>query len=154
MPLLFGTDGGISDRDVTPHNLRTDAVETSQLILEVILRYKSPLPKDAQDRSDEGTLKFFGFIYRAVKNSEPVRLVLPAFPFKSPNSNIKVLGTLPDKAEDVALAHLNGLCAAIEDLYPPGAILTIVSDGLVYNGMLDGSLLLFMTNFVRFARRT
>lgn len=137
MPLLFGTDGGTSDRDVTPHNLQTDAVKTSQLVLEVILRYKSPLPKDAQDRSDEGTLKFFGIIYRAVKNNEPVRLVLPAFPFKSPNNSFKVLGTLPDKAEDIALAHLNGICAAIKDSYPPGATLTIVSDGLVYNGMLD-----------------
>ncbi|KAF9697143.1 hypothetical protein EKO04_005067 [Ascochyta lentis] len=111
-------------------------METSQHILDVILRYKSPLPKDAPDRSDEGALKFLGLIYRAVKNSEPVRMVLPAFPFKSPNSSVKVLGALPDKAEDVALAHLNGLCAAIEDMYPPGAILTIVSDGLVYNDLL------------------
>lgn len=62
-------------------------------------------------------------------------MALPAFPFKSPNGDVKVLGVLPDKAEDVALAHLNGLCAAIGDIYPPGAILTIVSDGLVYNGL-------------------
>ena len=110
-------------------------MDTSQRILDVILRYKSPHPKDAPDRSDEGALKFLSLIYRAVKNMEPVRLVLPAFPFKSPNSSVKVLGNLPDKAEDIALAHLNGLCAAIGDIYPPGSVLTIVSDGLVYNGM-------------------
>ncbi|KAF2997565.1 hypothetical protein E8E13_001424 [Curvularia kusanoi] len=136
MPLLFGTDLGTPGGDGIPNNVRTDAMKTSQHILDVILRYKSPLPKDAQDRSDEGALKFFGLIYRAVKNNEAVRLVLPAFPFKSPNTSVKVLGALPDKAEDIALAHLNGLCAAIEDVYPLGAILTIVSDGLVYNDLL------------------
>lgn len=130
MPLLFGTRAD----DLVPKCLRSEATDTSQRILDIILRYKSSLPRDAPDRSDEGALKFLGLIYRAVKTNEPVRMVLPAFPFKSPNSKVKVLGTLPDKAEDVALAHLNGLCAAIGDVYSPGAILTIVSDGLVYNG--------------------
>ncbi|KAI2601828.1 Pyoverdine/dityrosine biosynthesis protein-domain-containing protein [Hypoxylon sp. NC1633] len=63
-------------------------------------------------------------------------MCLPAFPFKSPNTSTKVLGRLPDKAEEFALAHLNGLCAAIGDIYAPGARLMIVSDGLVYNDLL------------------
>ena len=41
---------------------------------------------------------------------------------------------LPDRAEDLALSHLNSLCASIERIYAPGANLTIISDGLVYNG--------------------
>ncbi|PVH97869.1 Clavaminate synthase-like protein, partial [Periconia macrospinosa] len=61
-------------------------------------------------------------------------MVLPAFPFKSPNSTTKVLGNTPDKAEETALAHLNGLCSAIGEVYSPGACLVVVSDGLVYNG--------------------
>lgn len=134
MPLLFGANNSPLREDVTPH-VQPDTMETAQRVLDVVLRYKSPTPKDAPDRSDEGAFKFLGLIYRAVKNNEPIRMVLPAFPFKSPNNSVKVLGTLPDKAEDIALAHMNGLCAAIEDIYPPGAILTIVSDGLVYNGM-------------------
>ncbi len=64
-------------------------------------------------------------------------MCLPAFPFKSPNTSTKVLGRLPDKAEEFALAHLNGLCAAIGDVYPPGAKLMIISDGLVYNGTVS-----------------
>ncbi|KAF3036172.1 hypothetical protein E8E12_004274 [Didymella heteroderae] len=139
MPLLSGADTPPFAEDSLPKHLRTGAMDTAQRILEVILRYRSALPKDAKDRSDEGALKFLGLIFRAVKNSEPVRMVLPAFPFKSPNSDVKVLGTLPDKAEDMALAHLNGLCAAIEDIYSPGAILTLVSDGLVYNDLLGVS---------------
>ncbi|RYF46496.1 MAG: hypothetical protein EOO38_14010 [Cytophagaceae bacterium] len=134
MPLSFNADSHPFVDESPSKHLLINAVETSQRILEIISRYKSPLPKNAPDRSDEGALKFLGLIYRAVKNNEPVRMALPAFPFKSPNGTVKVLGTLPDKAEDVSLAHLNGLCAAIEDIYPTGAILTIISDGLVYNG--------------------
>lgn len=136
MPLLFDTTESPFVQENSLHHSQKDALDTSQRILDVILRYKSPSPREAPDRSDEGALKFLGSIYRAVKKSETVRMVLPAFPFKSPNSEVKVLGTLPDKAEDLALAHLDGLCAAIEDIYPPGAILTIISDGLVYNGLL------------------
>ncbi|KAL6704707.1 hypothetical protein ACN47E_007989 [Coniothyrium glycines] len=111
-------------------------LSVSQKILETIFRYRSPLPNGLVDRSDEGALRFLSIIYNAVKAQKPVRMVLPAFPFKSPNTDDKVLGTLPDRAEIVALAHLNGLCAAIEDVYAPGAILVIVSDGIVYNDLL------------------
>lgn len=67
--------------------------------------------------------------------NKPVPMCLPAFPFKSPNSKSKVLGKLPDKGEEMALAHLNGICLAVKDIYPPGARLVIISDGLVYNGI-------------------
>ncbi|PSN62950.1 Clavaminate synthase-like protein [Corynespora cassiicola Philippines] len=116
--------------------MKSDAVVTSKRILDIIFKYRCPPPRDVLDRSDEGALTFLGMIYRAVKLSQPVRMVLPAFPFKSPNNEVKVLGRTPDKAEDVALAHLNGMCAAIEQIYPPGARLVIVSDGLVYNDLL------------------
>lgn len=46
------------------------------------------------------------------------------------------MGRLPDKGEEFALAHLNGLCLAVKDVYEPGARLTIISDGLVYNDLL------------------
>ncbi|CAN9197990.1 unnamed protein product, partial [Alternaria alternata] len=116
--------------------LHAEVMEMSQRILDTIFRYRSPLPKNASDRSDEGAIKFLGQIYRFVKMNKAIRMAMPAFPFKSPNSAVKVLGTMPDKAEDVALAHLNGLCSAIKDIYPPGAVLVIVSDGLVYNDLL------------------
>ncbi|KAJ3525004.1 hypothetical protein NM208_g11827 [Fusarium decemcellulare] len=75
-------------------------------------------------------------IYSHVKENKPIRMCIPAFPFKSPNTDVKVLGRLPDKAEEFALARLNGLCAGIQDIYPPGAKLVIVSDGIVYNDLL------------------
>ena len=57
----------------------------------------------------------------------------------------KVLGTLPDLGEELALMHLNGLCESIADIYEHGAELVITSDGLVYNGNTE----LFFTPEIR-----
>ncbi|KAI5918483.1 putative pyoverdine/dityrosine biosynthesis protein [Camillea tinctor] len=115
--------------------LDTGHLGTSSRILTILKRYrlKSKFPSSECKEAD---LKFLAQIYGRVVASEPILMCLPAFPFKSPNATSKVLGRLPDKAEEFALAHLNGLCAAIRDIYPPGARLTIVSDGLVYNDLL------------------
>ncbi|KAG6354455.1 hypothetical protein INS49_004472 [Diaporthe citri] len=117
-----------------PAKLDEQALETASNILGVISRYRlshKPTPK-----SDEGDLKFLAQIYSKVRAGRLINMCLPAFPFKSPNSITKVLGYLPDKAEEVALAHLNGLCDAIKNIYSPGSELTIISDGLVYNDLL------------------
>ena len=64
-----------------------------------------------------------------------VEACLPAFPFKSTNKVYKVLGTLPDKAEELALERLNSICVRVKEIYIPGARITIISDGITYNGM-------------------
>ncbi|OJD35577.1 pyoverdine dityrosine biosynthesis protein [Diplodia corticola] len=111
--------------------------QVSEDILTVIESYRlkaSPFdPKTIPQARDT----FLPIILKAVEKRTPVSLTLPAFPFKSPNTEDKVLGTLPDKAEEVALKHLQGLCENIKDTYPPGAELTIVSDGIVYSDLLD-----------------
>lgn len=78
--------------------------------------------------------KFAPVVESQIESHEAVRLILPAFPSKSVNRIDKVLGPLPDMGEELALAHLNGLCNNISDIYEPGATVTILSDGLVYNG--------------------
>ncbi|KAK6956125.1 hypothetical protein Daesc_001396 [Daldinia eschscholtzii] len=98
--------------DIKPSHL-----ETASRILNVILRYK--LAGGALlDKSHDG-VNFLAQIYPKVVAGQAILMCLPAFPFKSPNRSTKVLGHLPDKAEEFALAHLNGLCAAIGDIYPP-----------------------------------
>jgi hypothetical protein len=74
-------------------------------------------------------------VRKAVRDGQPLNLILPAFPFKSPNNIDKVLGLLPDLGEEIALARLEGLCADLERKFCKTK-LSIVSDGLVYNGML------------------
>ncbi|KAL6402957.1 hypothetical protein AUP68_12287 [Ilyonectria robusta] len=118
-----------------PVALDASALQTSSKILQIIDRYRM-VSSPSIDRADESALKFIALTYTHVKAGRAVPMCLPAFPFKSPNSVGKVLGNLPDKAEEFALARLNGLCQAIGDVYPPGAKLTIISDGLVYNDLL------------------
>ena len=72
-----------------------------------------------------------------VERKEPIRMLLPGFPFKSPNQKDKVLGVLPDLGEELALKHLDGLCEKIKAIYGHGAECHITSDGLVYNGELE-----------------
>ncbi|OTA98115.1 hypothetical protein M426DRAFT_17741 [Hypoxylon sp. CI-4A] len=109
-------------------------LETASRILSIISRYK--LAKDTLLAKSNDGVNFLAQIYSRVAANEPLLMCLPAFPFKSPNTSTKVLGRLPDKAEEFGLAHLNGLCASIGDIYAPGASLMIVSDGLVYNDLL------------------
>ena len=67
-----------------------------------------------------------------VARDQPVHFILPAFPAKSPNLS-KVLGALPDLGERISLRNLNELCAQIGRIYPPGARITICSDGRVFS---------------------
>ncbi|KAK8044137.1 hypothetical protein PG993_004161 [Apiospora rasikravindrae] len=127
---------------VTEHGhhdkLTAASTEADSRILAIIERYRL-LRLGHPDISPESNARFLEQIAASVSNGQPIRMCLPAFPFKSPNSVTKVLGRLPDKAEEFALAHLHGMCAAIQDIYSPGAKLTIISDGLVYNDLLGVS---------------
>ncbi|KAK7931137.1 hypothetical protein PG985_001849 [Apiospora marii] len=112
--------------------------ETASKILTIIERYRLLRPGQP-DISSESNAKFLEQIAVSVSKGQEIRMCLPAFPSKSPNTATKVLGRLPDKAEEFALAHLHGMCAAIQSIYEPGAKLTIISDGLVYNDLLGVS---------------
>ncbi|KAJ5302226.1 hypothetical protein PENANT_c008G04629 [Penicillium antarcticum] len=74
-----------------------------------------------------------------VSNSNEINFVVPAYPFKSPNHEDKVLGPDPDVGERLSLEHLNSLGARITQIYPGGAQITIVSDGCCYNDLLGVS---------------
>ncbi|WP_158886937.1 L-tyrosine/L-tryptophan isonitrile synthase family protein [Amycolatopsis anabasis] len=72
---------------------------------------------------------------KAIAAREPIVFTLPAFPCKSPNPD-KVLGHLPDLGERLSLRFLDGLCARIERVYPPGARMLICSDGHVFADLI------------------
>lgn len=125
-----------------------DDLALASRILTIINRYKLPARSGVVEKA---SVKFLNQTASQISSSEPIRMCLPAFPFKSPNASSKVLGVLPDKAEEFALAHLNGLCAAIAHIYKPGARLMIISDGLVYNGACacSGPFILDRTDYDR-----
>lgn len=114
----------------------TEVSETANRILDVILEYSLNKFDSTAELHNAGRPKFLAVISRFVRSKQKVVMCLPAFPFKSANKVEKVLGTLPDKAEELALGRLNTMCATIGQFYEPGAELTIISDGLVYNGSL------------------
>jgi hypothetical protein len=106
-------------------------------ILQVIESYG--VNYEQSDRTWEGFSSFIPIVTKQVANKEPVRMILPAFPFKSPNSKDKVIGVAPDLGEEFALAHINGLCENIAAKYEHGAEVHIASDGIVYNGKIINS---------------
>ncbi len=71
-------------------------------------------------------------IKQAVTKNMPVHFILPAFPAKSPNTKTKVIGTLPDMAEEQALKYLHRICEEVETIYAHGAKVTICADGRVF----------------------
>lgn len=108
--------------------------DTSNKILKIIYEHALNKFDDSKERLAAGTVNFLTSIDRFVQAGERVETCLPAFPFKSANKVYKVLGSLPDKAEELALQRLNHMCARIKDVYKPGARVTIISDGITYNG--------------------
>ncbi len=62
----------------------------------------------------------------------PIPFVFPGFPAKSPNHETKTLGPFPDLGEELALARLNGFIKEVEAAYPPGAEVTVLSDGRIF----------------------
>jgi pyoverdine/dityrosine biosynthesis protein Dit1 len=108
--------------------------ETSRLVRDIFLQYALNKFQYSEDRLEHSHNAFLSVIGRYVSKGERVQACLPAFPFKSANKVYKVLGSLPDKAEELALERLNSLCQRVQEIYAPGAEIVIVSDGITYNG--------------------
>jgi L-tyrosine isonitrile synthase len=49
---------------------------------------------------------------------------------------MKVLGSLPDMAERIAISFLEECCRRIQAIYPPGARITICSDGRIFSDLV------------------
>lgn len=130
--MTHGTEVMGSTTGMTSMPFKTPSPTTLK-ILEILEKYRLH-SSGRQSKPLNLVEKFIDQIERSIAQHEPVSMVLPAFPFKSANKSTKVLGTLPDKGEEVALKHLNSLCDEISKAYKHGARLYIVSDGLVYNG--------------------
>lgn len=74
-------------------------------------------------------------IISAIEKKNPITFVLPAFPGKSPNPE-KVLGPLPDLAEQLSLQFLGSLCQKIKQIYSPGVKIILCSDGRVFSDIV------------------
>ncbi|KAI9147743.1 pyoverdine/dityrosine biosynthesis family protein [Paramyrothecium foliicola] len=123
-------------REKDHSKIESERLEMSEKILEIIYQFRLTKGPNSLEKAREGAPKFIADIYNFVKDNKTIRMCLPAFPFKSANKVVKVLGTTPDYAEEIALSRLNSLCSEISEIYEPGATIIIISDGLVYNDLL------------------
>lgn len=106
-------------------------------IVEIIASYRISGPNDRYEELLKP--RMLDTVRSFVAKQEPINMVLPAYPFKSPNHNSKVLGSDPDVGERMSLQHLNSIGACIQQVYPSGGYVTVVSDGACYNDLLGVS---------------
>jgi pyoverdine/dityrosine biosynthesis protein Dit1/AcrR family transcriptional regulator len=115
--------------------------ELSIKILQQLFRHRrleSNAGSCAEDPCEQCLALHLPKVRRFVGAGEPIHFLLPAFPAKSPSPK-KVLGRLPDMAEELALGFLEQVCNEIKELYPPGARITICSDGRVFSDLVGVS---------------
>ncbi|QKX57701.1 uncharacterized protein TRUGW13939_04819 [Talaromyces rugulosus] len=77
----------------------------------------------------EGRLKFKEHVEHWICVNEPIRFVIPSYPFKSENPD-KVTGSLPDMSEYIGLFRLHALTLDIQQVYNLGAEVTVASDDI------------------------
>lgn len=83
-----------------------------------------------------GKSLFVDRVKAQIAKGEAIRLILPAFPWKSVNKVDKVTGVLPDLGEELALHRLNQMCEDIRTAYTPGGQVCIATDGLVFDDVV------------------
>ncbi|KAM0272547.1 hypothetical protein ACHAQH_008683 [Verticillium albo-atrum] len=136
MEAIQTSDGAVPAADMPFADQDPHVRDISRLILDIVFEHALNKFDNSQDLLEKREVNFLSVIARFVATQQPVKTCLPAFPFKSANKVYKVLGTLPDKAEELALERLNSMCTRIQKVYPPGAEVTIISDGITYNDLL------------------
>ncbi len=114
--------------------------QRAKRVLEIILQHRRLLPGElcALSPCEECFGPHLTKVVRAMLLSEPIQLVLPAFPAKSSN-RMKTLGPDPDRAEEIALGLLQDICVRIGEIYRPGARLILCSDGRVFGDLVQVS---------------
>ncbi|KAF2967238.1 hypothetical protein GQX73_g6309 [Xylaria multiplex] len=117
-----GVQGDYTVNKTTPH----EAI--AMRVLDIIASYSVHSERDPGNWAAFDI--FLPMVTECVAAGAPIRILLPAFPFKENSENL-VLGPLPDLGEELALARLQGLCANISAVYDNSVELIICSDGLV-----------------------
>ena len=115
--------------------------EVARRVAKLLLLHRKVLRTDpaASPAPDEQSIAVqLPKLHYYISQGLPIHLILPAFPAKSPNHH-KVLGTLPDLGEEIALTFLQSLCDDIRQVYAPGARLSICADGRVFADLVQVS---------------
>ncbi len=117
--------------------METGVKEIALAIIEKIFARRCLVEESGQEncRYEDEVAPHLDTVMQAVSHQQPIVMILPAFPGKSPNRK-KTLGHLPDYAELYALDNLHELCQEIRRVYQPGAVIGICSDGYVFSDVV------------------
>ena len=138
-PLLLGQVGAAVGQFL--HVAAEVDFEVARRVAKLILRHRKVLrtgPDDDGAPDEQSIAIQLPKLHYYISQGQPVHLILPAFPAKSPNPH-KVLGTLPDLGEEIALTFLQSLCDDIRQVYAPGARISICADGRVFADLVQVS---------------
>lgn len=104
-------------------------------ILDVFEGYRmTPTPLDQYQQIGKQLLS--DKIGTFVNKNSAINFVMLGYPMKSSNDRDKVIGKLPDLAEQVSLDHFKAFNDQVKQFYAPGVNVNIVSDGYVFNDLL------------------
>lgn len=121
---------GNSEKDIS--------IMTTDMILNKFENFRMPpTPIDEYEKVGKSLLR--DKIHSFVKDNQAIDFVMLGYPMKSPNSKEKVLGILPDMAEEVSFKNFTTFGNEIKSIYEPGANITLVSDGYVFSDVLGVS---------------
>lgn len=103
----------------------------TEKIVEVFEGFRmSPTPIDQFEQIGRSVLT--EKISSYVNNNIPIDFVMLGYPMKSPNFRDKVIGQLPDMAEQVSVTNFSDFGSKIQSIYAPGININIVSDGQIF----------------------
>lgn len=95
----------------------------------------APLAIDQYEQTGKAVLR--GRISPFITANEPIKFSIMGFPMKSPNNRDKVIGKLPDLAEEVTIKNFITFNDEVKKVYSPGIQLAVVSDGLIFNDVME-----------------
>lgn len=68
---------------------------------------------------------------------QPIKFSMLGYPFKSTNTRDKVLGPMPDLAEELSLQNFRRFADQVKEVYSPGVQFSFISDGLIFADIMN-----------------
>lgn len=117
-------------------HMLTNQIPIEQQILDIFEGFRmAPTPVDQYEQVGKSLLADKIKTFTAI--GKPIEFVMLGFPFKSTNKRDKVIGDIPDRAEYATLQNFKRFDNAIREVYPTGIKMQIVSDGLIFNDIMN-----------------
>ncbi|WP_281560784.1 L-tyrosine/L-tryptophan isonitrile synthase family protein [Thalassomonas sp. RHCl1] len=111
--------------------------DKSAIAAQLLPVIQSYLVADEQDKFiGQGDALLLKQLHYFIEQDLPLEFILPGFPCKSPNDVDKSFSTMPDYGEVRAIQRLDEFCLRLNEIYPQGSRVTILSDGTTFSDIV------------------